>query len=327
MSKARYNIYFLFALLHWLAPSFVFAVNTTINNTVGDLDGSGNAAGEAAVVQAAAACWDARITTNRNFTLNIMGGALTGGTLGQGATSAVDGNNTPTAGNITIDNDGSTTWFVDTTPQDASEFNPDPNSQWRFIGGPAQQDLYATVIHEIGHAQGWLCGGMSCVGFTNPDYDALMVPAQGSFVSNTACSPPFPLAGQPALAGCVHLTWAPFDVSLRGDGLGGSGSSVVNELSHPGVGGDLMEGFGASGQRETPSEDDVDMFMHAYGDSVNLPPTVNAGADISAECSAVGGSNVTLTGGGSTDPEGDSLTFGWGCPFVALSNPNSANPA
>lgn len=305
-------------------PDQSFGVNTTINSTIGDLDGDGDSVDEDAVIQAAADCWDARITTNRNFTLNITGGDLTGGTTGQGATSAIDGNNTPTAGNVTIDN-SNRVWFIDLTPNDNSEFTPDPNSQWRFLNGPAGSELYTTVIHEIGHAQGWLCGAVC--GFNNPDYETLYNPQPANFVSNANCRPPFPIAGQPPLAGCVHLTSPTYDVSLRGDGLGGSGSSVVNELSHPGVGGDLMEGFGASGQRETPSEDDVDMFGVAYGDTVNLPPTVDLGGNVTSECNAAGGSNASLDGTASTDPEGDALTHSWSCPGIALADANTATPS
>ncbi len=302
-----------------------FGVNTTIMGSLGDLDGNGDGgAGEDAIVQAATTCWDARVTTNRNFTLTVTPMALTGGTLGTGATSAVDGSNIPTAGFINIDSDGSTNWFVDTSPLDSLEFMPDPVSQWRFTGGPAQSDLWSTVHHEVGHAFGWLCG--TTCGFTNPNYDALMVPSPGGFVANAACSSPFPLAGQAALPGCVHVTSNPFDVSLRGDGLGGSGSSVVNELSHPGIGSDLMEGFSSGGQRETPSEDDVDMFFYAYADSVNLPLSIDAGEDITAECSATGGADVSLDASGSTDPENDSLTYSWNCPGIVLSDDTAEKP-
>jgi hypothetical protein len=186
------------------------------------------------VLQTVVNCWAARIGTNRNFTLNVFTANLTGGTIGQGAVSAVDAGGVPTAGRITMDTPRN--YFVDPTPLASAEFTPDPQSRWRFIGGPAQTDLYSVVNHEVGHALAWLCGD-SC-GFDNPNYDALMNPAPGSFVANANCTAPFPLAGQPFLPGCVHLQAGgahPFDAPLRGDGLGGSGSSVVNELSHPGA--------------------------------------------------------------------------------------------
>ena len=302
----------------------------TLLGAVGDLDGNGDGgAGEANIAAAVVACWSARILTNRPFTLTIAGGPLAGGTLGQGATTAVDGAGVPTAGALTMDNDGSTPWFVDATPLVSTEFpTPDPLSQWRITGGPAGFDLFRSLSHETGHALGWLCG-VSC-GNANPNFDALMNPAPGAFVAGPACTAPFPLAGQAALPGCVLLQAGAgaYNVSLRGDGLGGSGSSVVNELSHPGVTGDLMIGFAAQGVRETQSISDLNMFAFAHNDAVNLPPTVNAGADIVSECNAIGGSNVALNGNLSTDPENAPLTFSWSCGGgVLLSNPGTATPS
>jgi HYR domain-containing protein len=320
----------LLAALGLAAPSAA-QVNITIVGALGDLDGNGDGgAGEAAVVQAAAACWANRLGTNRNFTLTVAGGSLTGGGIGQGATSAVDGAGIPTAGALTMDNDGSTTYFVDPTPLVSSEFpNPDANSQWRLLGG-TNVDLFSVVTHEIGHTLGWLCGGPAgCTGFTNPNYDALMNPAPGSFVVSATCVSPFPVAGQAQLAGCVRLVQGggtPLNVSLRGDGLG-TANQIVNELSHPGVSGDLMIGFYTTGARETQSIADLNMFAHAYGDTVNFPLTVNAGADIVSECNATGGSNVTLNGGGSNDPEGNAITYSWSCAGVALTGANTVTPA
>lgn len=316
-------------LLVFLSATSASAVNYIINGAVGDLDGNGDGgAGEAAVIQAAVGCWAARVTTNRSFTLTVSGASLTGTTTGQGYVSVVDAAFIPVAGNLRIDNDGSTSWVVDASPLDNVEFQPDPNSQWRFINGPTGSDLFRTVIHEVGHASGWLCG--TTCGFVNPRYEAMYNPQPANFVAGPTCTSPFPLQGQPPLAGCVTLAEGsgphPFSTPLRGDGLGGSGSSVVNELSHPGVGGDLMIGFGASGLRETPSFIDVDMFSHAYGDSINLPPTINAGADILSECSETGGSTITLDAGGSTDPDFDSLTYTWTC-AVGLSDPAAAMPS
>jgi hypothetical protein len=315
-------------------PSPVAAqLNFTVVGALGDLDGNGDGgAGEAAVLQAVNACWAVRVGTNRNFTLNVFTAALTGGTIGQGTTTAVDAAGVPTAGRITMDNDGSTVYFVDPTPLVSEEFGVDTQSQWRFINGTAasganRTDLLTVVSHEVGHALGWVCG--AACGFDNPNYDALMNPLTGNFVSNPACASPFPREGEPDLPGCVRLQSGgavPLDVALRGDGLGGSGSSVVNELSHPGITGDLMVGFYTGGTRELQSVKDVNMFRHAYGDTVNLPPTLSAGTNIVSECNAAGGSNVTLDGTGSSDPEGDPLWVNWSCPGVPLSAANSLEP-
>lgn len=310
------------------------ALNITVSGALGDLDGDDDGGvGEAAVLGTAVACWEDRITTNRDFTLDVAPQTFTGGTLGQGAVQNSDGDDIPIDGRIRIDDRASTNWWVDPTPLDSLEFDPDPDSQWHFINGPGR-DLLRTVVHEIGHALGWICGPDTC-GFPNPRYDAMMVPDSDNFVANTNCAssgvfPFFPRASEPPLDGCVFLVNNvgpnPLDVSLRGDGLGGSGSSVVNELSHPGVGADLMLGLARAGDRALPSLDNVNMFAHAYGDTVNLPPTVDAGEDIVAECSETGGSTLSLDATGSTDPENDPLTFAWVCLGVALSDPSSPTP-
>ena len=54
-----------------LIPLPLIAATTTVNGALGDLDGSGDGTAEAAVLNTAVACWDARIATNRNFTLNV----------------------------------------------------------------------------------------------------------------------------------------------------------------------------------------------------------------------------------------------------------------
>lgn len=303
------------------APSA--ALNTTINGALGDLDGDGDGgAGEAAVVQAAVNCWDARITTNRNFTLTVSGASLMG--RGVGSVTALSGG-VPTAGMAMMDNDGSTNWFTDLSPLDSLEFAPDPNAQWRFINGTAASgannaDLLRSVAHEIGHANGWICGNAACNRSTDTaNYDALMVPQPANFTQGTN----------------VNLQANPgFDAPLRGDGLmGGIGvGGVVNELSHTGPSGpfnavaDLMYGRTGVGVRETPSMINVDMFSRAYGDTVNFPLTVNAGADLIVECDEPGGSTVSLDGSATTDPEGDGLTFSWTCQNVVLSDANTVSP-
>ena len=59
---------------------------------------------------------------------------------------------------------------------------------------------------------------------------------------------------------------------------------------------------------------------------VNRPPTADAGADQTVECTSAGTTAVALNGTGSSDPDGDTLTYSWSAPGVTFDNPNSATP-
>ncbi|MSS72239.1 MAG: DUF5011 domain-containing protein [Candidatus Latescibacteria bacterium] len=55
--------------------------------------------------------------------------------------------------------------------------------------------------------------------------------------------------------------------------------------------------------------------------SANRPPVANAGADQTVECTGPSGASVTLNGAGSSDPDGDTLTYSWSGPFGTVSGP------
>ncbi len=60
---------------------------------------------------------------------------------------------------------------------------------------------------------------------------------------------------------------------------------------------------------------------------VNRPPVANAGPDqLNVECTSPTTTPVTLNGTGSSDPDGDTLTFTWSAPGVTFNNPNSPTP-
>jgi hypothetical protein len=53
----------------------------------------------------------------------------------------------------------------------------------------------------------------------------------------------------------------------------------------------------------------------------NLPPVANAGPDQTLECTGGGGASVMLNGTGSSDPDGDPLTYTWTGPFGVANGP------
>jgi hypothetical protein len=58
---------------------------------------------------------------------------------------------------------------------------------------------------------------------------------------------------------------------------------------------------------------------------VNQPPVADAGTDVTAECSGPGGTEVALDGTGSSDPDGDALTYSW-TPAFLFDDPTSPTP-
>jgi hypothetical protein len=60
--------------------------------------------------------------------------------------------------------------------------------------------------------------------------------------------------------------------------------------------------------------------------TLNRPPVANAGPDQTVECTSPTTTPVQMNGTGSSDPDGDALTYLWTAPGVVFNDPTSATP-
>ncbi len=109
-----------------------------------------------AVINEALSEWTGLVTTGGHianpFPVIFVNGPLGGSRLAQAQTSW-DGSGTLVTSTITIDNDGSSTFFVDPTPNTNVEFDANGNCVDPACMGVS--DLLSVMRHEIGHAIGW----------------------------------------------------------------------------------------------------------------------------------------------------------------------------
>jgi hypothetical protein len=103
---------------------------------------------------------DWHLPTDLNITFNITD--LPAGQLAEGTITGYDTNGRPNGGTLTLDTDGNSLgWFIDTTPDDNTEFDQNlTTTAFRATTGTAagKYDILTTILHELGHLQGIISG-------------------------------------------------------------------------------------------------------------------------------------------------------------------------
>ena len=154
-------------------------------------------AAQQAVIQQAISDWtnvvvDAGLIANP-FTIVFQNGALGGNQLALATTSYNPSTGVISTSTITIDNDGSSTFFVDPTPALDEEFA----AGQCILPACSNTDLLTVMRHEIGHALGWtggfaqtpnplVSGLISGLTFDPSRLNIAMDPAQTTHSSGTA---------------------------------------------------------------------------------------------------------------------------------------------
>jgi hypothetical protein len=106
--------------------------------------------------------WTEFLQSPTPFNLKIEIQDLPTGQLAEGTITGYDTNGRPNSGTLTLDTDGNSLgWFIDTTPDDNTEFDQTlTTTAFRATTGAAsgKYDLLTTILHELGHLQGIISG-------------------------------------------------------------------------------------------------------------------------------------------------------------------------
>jgi Bacterial Ig domain len=106
--------------------------------------------------------WTEFLQSPTPFNLKIEIQDLPTGQLAEATITGYDINNRPNSGTLTLDTDGNSLgWFIDTTPEDNTEFDQTitPTAYRATTGAAAgKYDLLTTILHELGHLNGIIRG-------------------------------------------------------------------------------------------------------------------------------------------------------------------------
>jgi Bacterial Ig domain len=106
--------------------------------------------------------WTEFLQSPTPFNLKIEIQDLPTGQLAEGTITGYDTNGRPNSGTLTLDTDGNSLgWFIDTTPDDNTEFDQtlSPTAYRATTGAAAgKYDLLTTILHELGHLKGIISG-------------------------------------------------------------------------------------------------------------------------------------------------------------------------
>ena len=112
-----------------------------------------------------------------------------------------------------------------------------------------------------------------------------------------------------------------------------SGSTISDFYSS----GPLLQGFAGGIRRIIPIGDtnrngSLELAVwqgsqiHILEQGGNQPPLADAGSNQTVACATPAGATATLDGRGSSDPDGDPLTFSWSAPGITFNDPTSPTP-
>ncbi|MEZ0243894.1 MAG: PKD domain-containing protein, partial [Sphingomonas sp.] len=259
-------------------------------------------------------------TTGQPDTVDITVAANVGPTANPGAQQVVGGGTVATLnGSASTDGDGDTlsyNWSQTSGPQ-VTIINP--NSAIATFTAPAPSNAPQTLTFELTVSDG--------IG-SNAASTAVTIPVNGAPMVSAGQDITAPGGSQVSLTGTatdpegdpMTFQWTQLggpQVTLTGATTRNASFTAPARTQTAQV---LTFAFTANDGTSTATPDSVDVTIPA-----NFTPTANAGIDVTVN----GGSQVTLNGSGSTDGDGDTLTYQWtqtGGPPVTLSSSTAANP-